>query len=139
MTQWCLWRTILLSWRYSLIRIILRGFCHQRLSGFVMCALWLKVWNQLIGHIGYGEPVEVDTSSVKNVLITGAGSYIAEIIASAANHKVVFADPDAVDLANRTPIAKQVLSSKKLESLGWHGAFSAEIGIKHTLDILQGK
>lgn len=64
---------------------------------------------------------------------------LAEIIASAANRKVVFADPDAVDLAYRTPIAKQVLSSKKLENLGWSGVFSAEIGVKHTLDILLGK
>ena len=39
----------------------------------------------------------------------------------------------------RTPIAKQVLSSKKLENLGWSGVFSAEIGVKHTLDILLGK
>lgn len=44
-----------------------------------------------------------------------------------------------VDLAYRTPIAKQVLSSKKLENLGWSGVFSAEIGVKHTLDILLGK
>lgn len=64
---------------------------------------------------------------------------LAEIIASAANRKVVFADPDDVDLAYRTPIAKQVLSSKKLENLGWSGVFSAEIGVKHTLDILLGK
>ena len=35
-----------------------------------------KSAEQLIGHIGFGEPVEVDTSSVKKVLITGAGSYI---------------------------------------------------------------
>lgn len=64
---------------------------------------------------------------------------LAEIIATTANRKVVFADPDALDIANRTPIAKQVLSSKKLEMLGWKGAFSAETGIKHTLDILQGR
>ncbi|UWO22286.1 NAD(P)-dependent oxidoreductase [Blautia wexlerae] len=64
---------------------------------------------------------------------------LAEIIASAANRKVVFADPDDVDLAYRTPIAKQVLSSKKLENLGWSGVFSSEIGVKHTLDILLGK
>lgn len=41
---------------------------------------------------------------------------LAEIIASAANRKVVFADPDDVDLAYRTPIAKQVLPSFPL----WH-------------------
>lgn len=84
-----------------------------------------------------GESGEAYNTANPDVRITIV--QLAEIIASAANRKVVFADPDAIDLANRTPIAKQVLSSKKLESLGWHGAFSAEIGIKHTLDILQGK
>lgn len=64
---------------------------------------------------------------------------LAEIIANITNRKVIFADPDAVDMANRTPIIKQVLSSKKLEMLGWKGAFSAEIGISHTLAIIQGK
>ena len=46
-----------------------------------------KSEEQLIGHIGFGEPVEVDTSSVKKVLITGAGSYIGESFSSyAAKH-----------------------------------------------------
>lgn len=61
---------------------------------------------------------------------------LAEIIASTAGRKIVFADPNAADIANRTPIAKQVLSSKKLENLGWRGAFSIETGVKHTLDII---
>ena len=85
-------------------------------------------------------------SAIITVLINGKCgeayntiAQLAEIIASAANRKVVFADPDDVDLAYRTPIAKQVLSSKKLENLGWSGVFSAEIGVKHTLDILLGK
>ena len=33
---------------------------------------------ELIGQIGFGEPVEVDTQMKRNVLITGAGSYIGE-------------------------------------------------------------
>lgn len=33
---------------------------------------------ELIGHIGFGEPVEVDITARKRVLITGAGSYIGE-------------------------------------------------------------
>lgn len=66
-------------------------------------------------------------------------SQLAQIIAGAVGKKVIYANPDAVDLANRTPIAKQVLSSKKIEALGWTGAYSVETGIKHTLDILQGK
>lgn len=35
-----------------------------------------KTDDELIGHIGFGEPVEVDMSAAKNVLIMGAGSYI---------------------------------------------------------------
>lgn len=61
----------------------------------------------------------------------------ADIIAKQTGQKVIFSNPDAVDLAERTPITKQVLNSEKLESLGWHGKFSVPEGIKHTLDILQ--
>lgn len=43
-----------------------------------------KSEEQIIGHIGFGEPVEVDTSSEKKVLITGAGSYIGESFTSYA-------------------------------------------------------
>ena len=46
-----------------------------------------KSAEQLIGHIGFGGPLKVDTSSVKKVLITGAGSYIGESFFSyAAKH-----------------------------------------------------
>ena len=31
---------------------------------------------ELIGHIGFGHKVEVNNEAEKNVLITGAGSYI---------------------------------------------------------------
>jgi nucleoside-diphosphate-sugar epimerase len=63
---------------------------------------------------------------------------LAELIADQTGRKVIFAEPDAVDLANRTPILKQVLSSKKLESLKWEPAFSLEEGIGHTLGIIRG-
>lgn len=33
---------------------------------------------ELIGHIGFGEPVQVDRNAKKKVLITGAGSYIGD-------------------------------------------------------------
>ena len=38
-----------------------------------------KTNEELIGHIGFGEPVEVDKDGRKKVLITGAGSYIGEM------------------------------------------------------------
>lgn len=37
-----------------------------------------KTDEELIGHIGFGQPVEVDLSTTKKVLVTGAGSYIGE-------------------------------------------------------------
>ena len=37
-----------------------------------------KTDSELVGHIGFGEPVAVDKSIKRKVLITGAGSYIGE-------------------------------------------------------------
>ena len=62
---------------------------------------------------------------------------LAQIIAEQAGVQVVFQDPDAVDLALRCPIPKQVLSSDKIEALGWHGAYTVPEGIAHTLQILR--
>ena len=61
----------------------------------------------------------------------------AKEVAAQTGTKVVFADPDEVAKAEMTPIAKQVLSSKKLESLGWRGQFTVEEGIRHTLQIMR--
>lgn len=61
---------------------------------------------------------------------------LAKVIANTEGQKVIFTNPDAVDLANRSPISKQVLDTTKLERLGWKGAFSVERGIAHTLQIL---
>lgn len=57
-----------------------------------------KSEEQLIGHIGFGGPVEVDTSSVKKVLITGAGSYIGETFRSHAGKYYPALHIDAVDM-----------------------------------------
>ena len=61
----------------------------------------------------------------------------AKEVASQTGTKVIFADPDEVAKAEMTPIAKQVLSSKKLEGLGWKGQFTVEEGIRHTLNIMR--
>jgi len=63
----------------------------------------------------------------------------AKIVADTAGKKVIFSNPTEKELADRTPIMKQVLDTKKLESLGWHGEYSVQEGISHTLAILQGK
>ncbi|MDY5578095.1 MAG: NAD-dependent epimerase/dehydratase family protein [Lachnospiraceae bacterium] len=62
---------------------------------------------------------------------------LAKIIAECSGKKVVYVKPDKVDLVNRTFIEKQVLNSKKLESLGWKGEYSILEGISHTLTILK--
>lgn len=61
----------------------------------------------------------------------------AKEVAAQTGTKVVFADPDEMAKAEMTPIAKQVLNSNKLESLGWKGNFTVEEGIKHTLQIMR--
>lgn len=57
-----------------------------------------KSAEQLIGHIGFGEPVEVDTSSVKKVLITGAGSYIGESFTTYASAHYPSLSISAIDM-----------------------------------------
>lgn len=83
-----------------------------------------------------GEPGQAYNSANPNARITIAG--LAQVIAKCAGRQVFFTDPSAADIANRTPIVKQVLSSEKAESLGWHGIYDIEEGIKHTLMILRG-
>lgn len=61
----------------------------------------------------------------------------AKEVAAQTGTKVIFAVPDEVAKAEMTPIAKQVLCSKKLEALGWKGQFTVEEGIRHTLKIMR--
>lgn len=67
---------------------------------------------------------------------TTIAGYAKEVAAQTGTN-VIFADPDEVAKAEMTPIAKQVLSSKKLEALGWKGQFTVEEGIRHTLNIMR--
>jgi nucleoside-diphosphate-sugar epimerase len=83
-----------------------------------------------------GECGEAYNSANPEARITIAG--LAKVVAEAAGRRVVFEEPDAVALASRTPIAKQVLDSKKLEGLGWRGRYSVKEGVEHTLTILKG-
>lgn len=61
-----------------------------------------KSAEQLIGHIGFGGPVKVDTSSVKKVLITGAGSYIGESFSSYAAKNYPTLSISAIDMVDGT-------------------------------------
>lgn len=53
---------------------------------------------ELIGYIGFGEPVEVDIETEKKVLITGAGSYIGEAFQTYATEHYPALKVDAVDM-----------------------------------------
>lgn len=84
-----------------------------------------------------GESGQAYNTANSDERVTIAG--LAEEIADCAGRKVVFSTPDARDLADRTPIAKQVLNVERLEALGWKGKFSIRKGVVHTLKILEGK
>ena len=85
----------------------------------------------------YGTSGEAYNIANPNVKISIAD--LAKIIAKTAGKQVLFVDPNAVDLANRSPITKQVLNCKKIEALGWTSAYTVEKGITNTIRILQGK
>lgn len=53
---------------------------------------------ELIGHIGFGEAVEVNTIIEKKVLITGTGSYIGETFRAYAAEHYTALKVDAVDM-----------------------------------------
>lgn len=57
-----------------------------------------KSEEELIGKIGFGETVIVDTQIVKNVLITGAGSYIGESFRKYANEHYPALIIDSIDM-----------------------------------------
>ena len=52
----------------------------------------------LIGHIGFGEPVTVDADTKKRVLITGAGSYIGESFKTYAEEHYPVLEIDTLDM-----------------------------------------
>lgn len=53
---------------------------------------------ELIGNIGFGEPVIVDENTEKKVLITGTGSYIGETFRAYAAEKYPALKIDAIDM-----------------------------------------
>lgn len=61
------------------------GKLHKNLDNVCRHYTDGKNSSELIGHIGFGEPVQVDRTAHKRVLITGAGSYIGEYFQSYAS------------------------------------------------------
>lgn len=67
-------------------------------------------------------------------------SSIADFAREAAKYstgKVIFKVPSESELANRTPIEKQVLNSSKVEGLGWKGRYTLQSGICHSIQIMK--
>jgi len=74
-----------------------------------------------------------------NIVNSGCRVTIADFartVAKVAGRNLIFENPDTIALAEQTPISKQVLNTEKLESLGWEGKYSVQIGIEHTLSAL---
>lgn len=90
----------------------------------------------LLSVLTQGTPGEAYNLANSQSILTIAE--LAEKIAIVGHCKVVFEIPSATDVANRSPIPKQVLNTSKVEKLGWQPAFSLEDGICHTLNILRG-
>lgn len=82
-----------------------------------------------------GKPGESYNIANAEAQTTIAG--LAEQIAREAGTDVVYAQPDEEERTRQTPIAKQVLNTDKLESLGWKGKYSVKEGIRHTFLILK--
>lgn len=57
-----------------------------------------KTDEELIGHIGFGEPVAVNTEVKKKVLITGEGSYIGESFETYAEEHYPALEIDSLDM-----------------------------------------
>lgn len=61
-----------------------------------------KSKEELIGHIGFGEPVEIDKATCKKVLITGAGSYIGEFFCNYAKEHYPSLEIETLDMLDLT-------------------------------------
>ncbi len=70
----CFWRTIS---KVAYDNTVIEGGTGK-LNRSECCYTNGRSEEELIGHIGFGEPVEVDRLAHKKILITGTGSYIGE-------------------------------------------------------------
>lgn len=90
---------------------------------------------ELIGHIGFGETVEVDTDTQKKVLITGAGSYIGETFRMYAKEHYDALIIDTVDMLD--PSWREMDFSKY--DIVYHVAGLAHADVGHVDDATKAK
>jgi len=61
---------------------------------------------------------------------------LADIIAQYSKKEVVFAIPDAIEVAGYSKATKALLDSRKLKNLGWVPKFDIKSGIRRTINIM---
>lgn len=64
---------------------------------------------------------------------------LAELIASKSGTKAVFESPDKVESLGYSNATMSLMTSEKLQSLGWIPAYSIENGISRTMEILSSR
>lgn len=62
---------------------------------------------------------------------------LARKIAALSDSRVVFKNPSDAELAGYSVVTRSVLSTKKLEGLGWRPVFGIDVGLCNTLSILR--
>lgn len=72
-------------------------------------------------------------NSISKITIAG----LAETIAEISGRQVVYEAPTSDEVKAFTPIDRQVLSTAKIEALGWKGKFDISTGVLHTIKILE--
>lgn len=82
-----------------------------------------------------GESGEAYNIANKDARVTIAE--FAKIVAETTDRQVLFEEPDAAARAQQTAISYAVLDSKKLYSLGWHGQYTVQDGVKNTVFALK--
>lgn len=83
----------------------------------------------------YGDSGEAYNISNKSSIITIRE--MSEILAQAAGVLLLAGEPSPLEKQAFNPMMNSSLNSEKLESLGWHGLFDAQTGLRHTVEILR--
>ena len=62
---------------------------------------------------------------------------MAKYLAEAGDVEVILDIPNEMESVAFNPMDNSSLDSTKIESLGWKGLFTAEEGLRHTVEILR--
>lgn len=78
-----------------------------------------------------------ETYNVANKAAVASIAEVAETIASLCGQKVIFHQPDPVDLKGFSIPKDCILNTEKIENLGWKGKYSIQEGFERTIRILK--